>query len=61
MPRKDREQYLEYTRNYVSERDKQRRSNRLCLNCGKLAREGMTQCQRCSTYQTQRLVERRKS
>jgi hypothetical protein len=60
MPLKDREKYLQYTRKYVSERDRQRRSNGQCLNCGKPARDGMTQCQECSTYQTQRLVERRK-
>ena len=56
---KDREVKLEYNRIYTSNLVQQRRGNGLCLNCGKPAREGLTQCQACADYHTQRLLERR--
>ncbi|HEY6286720.1 MAG TPA: hypothetical protein VIX20_13735 [Ktedonobacteraceae bacterium] len=57
----DREVRLQYNRLYTSNLVQQRRTNGLCLNCGKTARVGMTQCQECANYNTQRLLERRMS
>jgi hypothetical protein len=43
----------EKNRQYMRELIAQRRSEGLCLNCGKPAREGKVQCQECADKQTQ--------
>ncbi len=56
---KDRATKLQYDRIYTGTLKQQRRKEGLCLNCGKPARVGKTQCQTCSDYWAQRVVERR--
>ena len=58
---RDREAKRQYNRSYTNILVQRRRTNGLCVNCGKPARAGKSQCQECSEYQTKRLVERRKA
>ncbi len=58
MPHKDIETKLQYGRLYFQQLTQERRRNNLCLNCGRPARVGKTQCQTCADVNTQRLKER---
>ncbi len=56
---RDREAKLQYNRLYMSRLVQQRRENGLCVNCGKLANPGKTQCQPCLDSDTRRKTQQR--
>jgi hypothetical protein len=57
---RDRATRLKSGRLFTQKLVQQRRSGGLCLNCGKPAREGKTQCQACADYHARRRIEMRK-
>jgi predicted HNH restriction endonuclease len=57
---KDRTTKLQYGRLFTQKLTQQRRRDGLCLNCGKPARAGKTQCQECADYHTRRRIKIRK-
>jgi len=59
MPLKGEEK-LQYNREYMRKLTESRRHSGRCLNCGELAREGKTQCQKCADFNSRRLINLRK-
>ena len=57
---KDREARLQYNRLYMSKLVVRRRESGLCVNCGKPARIGKTQCQSCVEDDKRRKLKQRK-